>query len=445
MTAVLLASLLFVVTGWPIVRRFDAGASTAVAIAQSFLLGTLAQAVTLYVLSEAGLRWSRPLLLVAPLALLLVSRFIKPEATTTHRAGVAWPELAVIFVVALLHALFGTIAPITEWDFLAMWGMKANAFFDYRGIDWVFLERPEHRILNPDYPPLLPVVYTISTFLRGAWEERFLALFTTFFGVAAAAIACDGARIRRLALYLRIPAMIALTLVAFSNRIGLAEAPLIAFTIAALLRLRDGLTSPSLRPFLLGAVFLGAASWTKNEGLALVASVLLAVLVAGAWRRMLHLWPAVALAVWWQTVRALHDFRTERTRGNPFLRMAETLSHFSEWSPQLWITLEKPAFWIAMLVIAAAAGARAFWRERFITAALLAQFAAFFAAYLSNYVGIALELEHSWERISHQLALVTVVTVLLAWHRRNERLSGLQPLAELRPAAAGVGGGDGLA
>ncbi|HEX7152032.1 MAG TPA: hypothetical protein VF618_11140 [Thermoanaerobaculia bacterium] len=425
MTAVLLTALLFVVTGWGIVGRLHRQAPASVVIAEAFLVGALMQAVVFCVLSECGVPWSRGWLFAGPGLSFGVLRFpffvVRRRGTRTTdngqrktpSPGLGGVELSVIAAVTILHALFATIAPLTEWDFLGIWGMKGNVFFEHRGIDWAFLEHPEHGFTNRDYPPMLPIGYAIHALIRGVWEERFIGAFNTLFGLAAAVIACDGTSVRRLPLFQRIPAVVTLTLVAFSGRIGLAEGALIAFGIAALLRLRD-------HYFLLGALLLGGAAWTKNEGLALLAAVVLGMVVAGLWRRLLLLWPAVVLAGSWQLARALHELPTERARGNPFERIAAHLAQWSEWMPELWRYLEKPAFWLAMIVVFIAAGRRALWRERFMVTVLLAQLAAIAAAYLVTYVHLPLELEHSWERVTHQLALIAAATAVLAWQRRTE-------------------------
>ena len=420
MSGVLFAALLFVATGWTAVRRLDREASLSVALAQSFLLGAVAQCAVLFALSEAGIRWSRSLLLVAPLLVALAGRLLqnKAPASIPARAGLGTIELTVIAFIALLHALFATIAPVSEWDYLGIWGMKGNVFLQHGGIAWAFLEDPDNTFSNVDYPPLLPIVYAVGALIRGGWEDKFIALFTTFFGIAAAVIACDGAAVRRASLLVRIPAAIALTLVAFSDRIGLAEAPLIAFTIAGLLRVRDAVTSGSRAAMLLGAFFLGGAALTKNEGVALIIAAIAGLVVCGAYRRLIHLWPAVVLGATWQIARAMHELPTLRARGNVLERMRLNLEQLDSWSLQLWVALEKPWFWIAIVVVLAASGARALWSERFLLAVLLAQFCAIGAAYLVSHVDLALELVHSWERITHQLALLAAVTAVLAWRYR---------------------------
>lgn len=420
MSGVLLASVLFVLTGWTAVRRLDRLASLPVSLAQAFLFGALAQTITLYALSEGGIRWNRALLFVAPLLVAIAGRLLqsKAPAFTSARAGLGTIELAAIGVIALLHALFATIAPVSEWDYLGIWGMKGNVFFAHGGVDWAFLENPENAFSNTDYPPLLPITCAIGALVHGGWEDKFVALFTTFFGIAAAVIACDGAAVRRASLFVRVPAALTLTLVAFSDRIGLAEAPLIAFTIAALLRIREGLRSGSRSALILGALFLAGAAWTKNEGVALIVAVIAGAVLSGAFRKLLHLWPAVVLGAGWQIARALHDLPTLRARGNVLERVRANLDQFDSWSPHLWLLLEKPWFWIAMLVVLVTAGIRALWHERFLLGTLLAQFAAIAAAYLVSHVDLSLELVYSWERITHQLALVTAVAALLAWRTR---------------------------
>ena len=426
MTSVLATALLFVVTGWSIVRRLDRAAATLPRLAQAFLAGALLQSVTFHALSAAGVPWTRSLLLIAPLlAGPLAWLRVRAHTTTQRRPSLGWIELAPIILVALLHALFATIAPLSEWDFLGIWGIKGKVFFEHRGIDWAFLERPDFAFTNPDYPPLLPVTYAISALVRGAWEDRFIGLFTTLFGLAAAVVACDGVGLRRAAHLLRLPAAFTIALVAFSDRVGLAEGPLIAFSIAGLLRIREAVTTNARGPMLLGALFIGGAAWTKNEGLALLVAVFAGLAAAGAFRQMGRLWPAVVLAGTWQLARAVHELPTLRARGDVLERVTVHLEQFREWAPQLRLALQKPWFWIAVGVALALCGARALYRERFLVTVLVAQLCAIGAAYLISHVDLPAELAFSWERITHQLALIAASTALLAWASRAAPPSAL--------------------
>ncbi|HKO02185.1 MAG TPA: hypothetical protein VJ032_10850, partial [Thermoanaerobaculia bacterium] len=43
-----------------------------------------------------------------------------------------------ILTIATLisYALYATLAPLWEWDFWAIWGLKSRVFFEHRGLDW---------------------------------------------------------------------------------------------------------------------------------------------------------------------------------------------------------------------------------------------------------------------------------------------------------------------
>src|SRR2546423_1537939 len=80
--------------------------------------------------------------------------------------------------------LFATAARLWEWDFWAIWGLKARLFLGHGGIDWRFLESPWNTYVHPDYPLLVPFNFDFVALLNGGWSDRWLGLLSV--GWAAA-------------------------------------------------------------------------------------------------------------------------------------------------------------------------------------------------------------------------------------------------------------------
>src|ERR1051326_5399770 len=64
---------------------------------------------------------------------------------------------------------FATIARMWEWDFWAIWGLKARTFFEFGTIDWRFLQSPWNDFAHPDYPLLVPFNYVYASLTAGVW------------------------------------------------------------------------------------------------------------------------------------------------------------------------------------------------------------------------------------------------------------------------------------
>src|SRR5204862_5149758 len=88
-------------------------------------------------------------------------------------------------LVAILgFAFFATAAPLWEWDFWAIWGMKARVFLERGAIDWRFLESPWNSYVHPDYPLLVPLNFDFIALLNGSWSDRWLGLLSVAWAVA---------------------------------------------------------------------------------------------------------------------------------------------------------------------------------------------------------------------------------------------------------------------
>jgi hypothetical protein len=423
-----LAIAVLAAAGYPAASRLGSGAGVPQRCAEGFLLATGFSALWLLVLSELHLLWSRSAI-VCGLILLAAAGFRRRRDLVSLNPSSMLISSPVAIVVAAIvtawHAAFATLIPLSEWDFLAVWGLKGRWFFAQRAIDWDILKRPDLLFSHPDYPPLLPLTYDAVALLSGSWEPRQIGLITTAFGLAALVVAFSmlpraGEGLVELAV------ATTLALVAFSNRIGLAEAPLIAFTAASLLYIRRGVVENNSRLLFAGSLFLGMAAWTKNEGAALCVVVVLAVLLSTArnrYRDWLSLVPVLPLAMAWPILLTLHGLPVHHAPGTVAERVGPVLRDVRRWAPALIHDLEKPFFWLAIVAMLAFSGIAAIRAERFLLLAIAGQITAILVAMIVLYLDapehLVPELAFSWERLTHQVALPAACLAVLASHHRS--------------------------
>lgn len=382
------------------------------AVGEGLLLGIAICAATLTLLP-----WSRWIVIAAILLIAGVAWFTRAAEPLRLRSGQA-PAVQpasrrrydALIVLALLlgYAIYATLAPPPEYDYLTNWGFKAKAFFDVRGIDWQLLGRSIDRNVHPDYPLLLPLTYDFIAVLRNGWNDAHLGIVHVAFAAALLLVihetAWDDTRSRIAAIF------IAIALIPFAATpwIGLAEGPFIAYATAALLLIRrGGLT--------LGAILLGLAASTKNEGLTLIAAAAIGLLCAGRKGDVVRLWPAVLIPLPWLIARSLHHLPTDIATGGVVARVVEHALHpallFAALSS---VSLGKPLYWIALAIGIAIASRALVTRERFILVALVVQFACYLGAYLATPFDVAWHVTWSWERLVAHLTPVLTYAVLIS-------------------------------
>jgi hypothetical protein len=351
----------------------------------------------------------------ATLTLLPWSRWIVVAAILAIAAATFRPRPfkvnASLLVLALLlgYALYATLAPPPEYDYLTNWGFKAKAFFEVHGIDWQLLGRSIDRNVHPDYPLLLPLTYDFIAVLRNGWNDAHLGIVHVAFAAALLLVihetAWDDTRSRIAAVF------IAIALIPFAATpwIGLAEGPFIAYATAALLLIRRG-------DLTLGAILLGLAASTKNEGLTLIAAVAIGLLCAGRKRDVVRLWPAVLIPLPWLIARSLHHLPTDIAASGVIERVVTHALHPGPLLAALSsVSLGKQLYWIALAIGIAIASRTLVTRERFILIALAMQFACYLGAYLATPFDVVWHVTWSWERLVAHLtpALTYIVLVKL--------------------------------
>jgi len=445
MTAALIAILSMTVLGLPITLAVDRRARGPLLVGASFLYGSGAIFLILLAVSVVKLRWTLPEVTLAALAVFCAASILaKQPATGKPQPAARAHVFDVVTLFALTgYALYATLASLWEWDFWAIWGLKARVFLEEGGIDWRFLGSRWNTFAHTDYPLLVPLNFDFVALLNGSWSDRWLGLLCVAWGVGAVLIA-RGLAARETSPFFASLLGLALASRAVSTFIGLAEGALIAFGGAAVLFVRTALRDDDdAAAWRHGALMLGFAANCKNEGLALLVAVTIAVAAVSwfrvgetsRWRRLAtatKLWPAYALAAPWLILRFTHVLPTDIAGGSPFSRLVARLPHVHEILGFLITRLHDPWFWLVILAGILIAPAAARRGERFVFLVTLIQLLFYVVAYLATPNDLHWHVMTSWSRLTAQAALpiAFVVFLMLANSLRGSQDA---PHAQARP------------
>jgi hypothetical protein len=232
----------------------------------------------------------------------------------------AWLTRGSIAVLALFLAIGATSFSKlpTVGDDWTIWSYKALAFFHFGGNlhHETFLQEP-FGAAHADYPILQPLLESLFFRAMGGvhLQEFHIALwiiFAAFVWTLAFLVRSCGSRLTVL-----LGPLAAVTLASGAVKpiaTGYADGTVACFAAAAVLCFGLWLDDGRARYALLGAILLGAAANTKNEGLAAAAVVLLAALVVLLLARLPRWWiwlAATAIVsaatVPWVAWRSSHD------------------------------------------------------------------------------------------------------------------------------------------
>ncbi len=341
-------------------------------------------------LSFFGIAWTRATVLLSIVVLAIAARRLGDSETRRLERS---PLDIAIAIYAAAYASFAVAGAPWHWDFWMLWGLKARTYFEHGGIDFRFLRA--HEFVHADYPQLIPLNLAFPMILTGAWNDRWLGFLFAAWALAAALVVRDLAA-RELPPHAASAAALAMLALTSSRYIGLAETPLIAFSLTGLLFARRAiLGDPSAR--VPAAILLGLAASTKNEGVTLLIAVALALLLCV--RRLLVI-PAGAMLVAapWLIARAVLDLPVALAQSGPLDRLAARLPQLGAIAAKLLERLDKP--WLWAIVIVALVFAR---RERFLVIVVAIQLAFFIAVYLTTPPEVVWHIETSWGRLSRQL------------------------------------------
>ncbi|HUP58836.1 MAG TPA: hypothetical protein VNA69_00300 [Thermoanaerobaculia bacterium] len=273
------------------VRRMPLDGRIAVAGAAGAVITT----VVLAAMSFAGISWSRARLF-AILGAIAIAGVIAIGGRTSRPPGGRdvrppnWSALALIAILALLTCYGILTARETAGDLLFFWGPKGIHFYQAHEIDVPFLANKAHP--NPDYPPLLPLLYVWSQTLARSFSWWAALLTTILFFLGSVAILRASSRDDLGAALLA--GVLAWTF-AVTYAAGGADAPLVFFvalTLSALTFIRSDFVA---------AIGLAGAVLTKIEGTTFLIAVVLAIVLVdrSIKRALLVAAPALAVLAGW--------------------------------------------------------------------------------------------------------------------------------------------------
>jgi hypothetical protein len=413
MTSTLVAILSLAVLGIPITLAVDRRSRGALLIGTAYLYGSGTIFLLLLALSIVHVRWTLLSVTLSALAVFCVAAtLIRRDAGNRVSSNPTPHILDLISVVTITgYALYATLVPLWEWDFWAIWGLKARTFFDSGGIDWRFLESRWNSFVHPDYPLLVPFNFDFVALAGGGWSDRWLGFLYVAWAIALLLIVRALVTRETPATFAALLTL-ALAPLAVSRHVGYAEGALIAFGSAGVLFVRAALLDDDGAAWRHGALMLGFAANCKNEGLALLFAATIGVLLF-ARKRVVHLWPAYALAAPWLLLRAAHSLPTDIVGGSAASRLAGRLPVAHRIIVFLALHLYQPGFWIAILFGILIATAAARHRERFVLLVTLIQLAIFVAAYFATPNEVQWHIVTSWPRLTRQIALPITFSVFL--------------------------------
>ena len=183
MLPALIAALSLIVLGIPIVLALDRDAAPLRLLGLACLYGTGAIYIVLLALSVLHVRWT--LLSVTIGAFIIVLPFVRPLSTQHSALSTRFHIVDIFsFATPFAFACYATIAPLWEWDFWAIWGLKARVFLERGGIDWCFLESRWNAFAHPDYPLLVPFAYDFVALASGGWSDRWMGILFVAWALA---------------------------------------------------------------------------------------------------------------------------------------------------------------------------------------------------------------------------------------------------------------------
>jgi len=405
MIAALITIALLTAAGFPFAMALHPDARAGARTGEAFFVGCAWIPLVMFVLSLIHVRWSLPAIIVCSVIppLLLLRRQKRAEASKTRFTAI---DLVTALLV-VLYAIYTTLGPMWEWDFWAIFGVKARAFFDAGGIDWRVLTSPSNLYNNPDYPLALPLLFDLHALVNGAWDDRWIGLLYPAFTIALVLVARP--LIEKESESPLIVSAMTLTLAAlsFTRTAGTAEAPLVAVSAAALLMLRRGILDDDAPLIRTASILLGVAAFMKNEGIAMVGTAAIAVAIATRnWRRVAALWPAAACAASWLLIVRVFDLKSAYLQTES---MGQRLATHLREMPAIIRALiantpEHPLFWFAALVAILLAFREA-KRETLLAAFVAIQLLLYVAAYFVTSHPVIWQINTSWTRLLSHVAI----------------------------------------
>ncbi|MCM2313948.1 MAG: hypothetical protein NDJ92_02185 [Thermoanaerobaculia bacterium] len=417
MTAALIAIAAMWLAGLPVAVALEPSLGWRARTGLGFLLGAGMASLILLGATIVGVPWSRAVVFV-PLA--LASAAFLPAALRVERRAERLPRprlaLAADAATAISvagYALLATVARPWDWDFWAIWGLKAKEHFLARGLSFEFLANPDNIFAHPDYPPLVSLLYDVAAIVGGRWDDRWLGTFSIAFAAALLLVLREELERQLESPVVAALGTLALTGAACSPWIGLGEGPLVALSASGLVLVSRGLRTDAPRAIVTGSLLVGFGALAKNEGMSMVLAMVVASLLVRRQRWAHVALPAGIVMAPWLLVRYFTATTTKLFEGSLLSRAAERLA-----DPGTFLAtfvgggLERLELWIALAIVLALVPALG-RRERFLLSTIFLQCLAIAAVYAGTPYDFVWHVNSSLSRVTSQLApLVGVLCVL---------------------------------
>jgi hypothetical protein len=217
--------------------------------------------------------------------------------------------LALLLLAHVMHML--ETRPLYEWDGWAIWATKARALYDFGGAYGpVFTNYPPVQ-----HPLFLPALEAIDFHALGRFDGTLVhvQLGLLGFGFAAAIWALVRERVPSWLAGIGVLAIVSATAFVKQLSTNYADVPLALFVALGAVCLARWLTEGDRTLLPAAALFLGAATLTKPEGLLFALAAIVAALAAGGRARLrgtLLMGAAVALILLpWRAFVAAHHLK----------------------------------------------------------------------------------------------------------------------------------------
>jgi len=419
MTSALLAIAILTAAGLPLATWLEPSLGFRARAGVAFMAGSGSVTLVMLFASFARLQWSLPIVLVGLAVVAGVTvPFARRAMTGVRMRPVAHPVAFVADAVTLVsvagYSLFATVARPWEWDFWAIWGLKAKEFHLAHGVSFEFLGRPDNFFAHPDYPPLVPLVYDFVALIEGKWDDRWMGAVTVAFAVAMLLVVREELERQSGSPLLGAFGTLAISGVACCAWVGLGEGPLVALSASGLLIMSRGLRDDSARAIVAGSVLLALSGLAKNEGVSFVVAAIVMTLIFERRRWRLVALPAAALIAPWLVARVAIAATTDVFEGGFAGRAAERLSDpIGFVSTLAGGMFERPELWLilALLLALHPAAAR---RERFLLGVAGLQALSYVAVYAGTLNDLASHVQSSLGRVTSHLAPLAVIVAVLA-------------------------------
>lgn len=193
--------------------------------------------------------------------------------------------------------------PFALNDYAAIWGLKARALHRSGSLDALFRVDPDGAFSHPEYPPLWPLLLTVATRARLAYDDLVVTPLWPMLVLATSLLAARAARSLSVSAPFALLAGAAVSLLPYWRQYpGYAEGLLLVLVLAGAGEAeRAGVDAGATLRL---SVFLTLAAWTKPEGLvaAVVAAAVLALARRGRAALVVCLSAVLLAAIPWALV-----------------------------------------------------------------------------------------------------------------------------------------------